>query len=76
MNKRGVKGDRDQRILPDVGVIVRADRQSFRRNDAERMIDEMIDEVCEQNEPAGQPDLPHAGRCSAGDVHCSRRGTP
>ena len=61
MDQRGgVERDRDGEKLPEHCVVVDAVGQRIHRDIAERMVEEMADQIGEQHQPAGQPNLPDA----------------
>ena len=61
MDQRGgVKHDRDREKLPEQGVVVDAAGQRLHRDIAERVIEEMADQIGEQHQAAAEPDLPDA----------------
>ena len=55
---RGIEHDRDRRELPEQGVVVHADGKGIHRDIAERMVEEMTDQVGEQHHAAGKTNLP------------------
>jgi len=57
---RGIENDRNRKELPEQGVIVHALGKRFHRDIAERMVEEMADQIGEQHEPGGEADLPNA----------------
>ena len=58
--RRGIKHDRDRGELPEQHVVGDAGGQRIHRNIAERMVEEMADQIGEQHQPAAEPDLPDA----------------
>src|SRR3954471_1536837 len=61
VDERGaIKHDRDRKELPECAVVVHACGERIDRNVAERVIEEMADEIREQYDPASQTDLPEA----------------
>ena len=61
MNQRGgVEGDRDREELPEHGVVVDPGGQRIHRDIAERMVEEMADQIGKHHQPAGQPNLTDA----------------
>ena len=58
--RRGIENDRNRRELPEQGVVVDAVGQRIHRDIAQRMIDEMADQIAEQHNSTDQPDLAHA----------------
>ena len=56
----GIEHDPDRRELPEAGVPINAAGQRLHRDIAERMVDEMTDQISEQHQSGGQADLPHA----------------
>jgi hypothetical protein len=67
--RRAVEHDRDRGKLPERGVVMDADSQRRHRDVAERMVEEMADQIAEQHQPAGQANLPGA---DAADGFCQR----
>src|SRR3954451_20725428 len=57
---RAVEQPGNRRELPELHVPVDAGRQRFHRNVAERVIEEMADQVGEQDDAAGEANLPRA----------------
>jgi hypothetical protein len=57
---RGVKRDRYGGKSPEQGVVVHARGKRIQRNIAERVVEEMADQIGKQHQPAGQPQLPNA----------------
>ena len=61
MDQRGgIKHDRDREKLPEQGVVIDAAGQRLHRDIAERVIEEMADQIGEQHQSAAEPDLPDA----------------
>ena len=58
--RRGVEGDRDRQKLPEYRVVVDAGGECIHRDIAERMVEEMADQIGKQHQPASQPNLPDA----------------
>ena len=56
----GVEHDRDREQLPEQGVVVDPFGKRIHRDVAERMVEEMADQIGKQHQPAGQPNLPDA----------------
>jgi len=52
--------DRHREELPEQNMVVDAVGQRIDRDVAERMVEEMADQIGEQHHPAGKADLPHA----------------
>ncbi len=65
--RRGVKHDRDREKLPERGVVIDAGGKRIDRDIAERMVEEMADQIGKQHQPAGETDLPDA---DAADEFC------
>ena len=64
---RGIEHDRDRQKLPEQGVVAHADGKGVHRDIAERMVQEMADQIGVQHHAAGKTDLPQpdaAGRSS------------
>ena len=64
---RGIEHDRDRQKLPEQGVVVHADGKGIHRDIAERMVQEMADQIGVQHHAAAKTDLPQpdaAGRSS------------
>jgi hypothetical protein len=57
---RGVEQDRDGEELPERGVQIDPARQRLQRDVAQRMVEEMADQIGEQDYAAGETDLPQA----------------
>ena len=57
---RGVEQDRDGEELPERGVQIDAAGQRLQRDVAERMVEEMADQIGEQHDAADKADLPEA----------------
>ena len=57
---RAVKHDRDRQELPEQEMVVQAPGQRLQRNIAERMVEEMADQIGEEDQPADHADLPDA----------------
>ena len=55
-----VEGDRHRRELPERGVVIDAGGKRIQRDVAERVVEEMADQIGIQHQPAGQANLPHA----------------
>ncbi|MEY9711466.1 hypothetical protein ABIF03_003608 [Bradyrhizobium elkanii] len=55
-----VEHDRDRQELPELGVVVDPDRQRLCRDIAERVVEEMADQVGEHDRPRDDADLPQA----------------
>src|ERR1700686_2091377 len=68
--RRGIKSRRDWQTFPESGVISDTCGKCIQRNIAERMVDEMAEQVGEQNQPKNQTDLPDA---DAADIFVKRR---
>src|SRR6476646_12263798 len=66
----GIKHRRDRQTFPEGGVISDTRGKGIHRNIAERMVDEMAEQVGEQNHPTSQTDLPDA---DAADIFVERR---
>ena len=64
---RAIEHDRDRQELPEQGVVVDARGQRLHRDVAERMVEEMADQIGKQHQPAGEADLPDA---DAADPSC------
>ena len=56
----GIKRCSDWQTFPEGGVISDARGNGIHRNIAERVVDEMAEQVGEQNQPTSQTDLPDA----------------
>ena len=72
---RRVQGNRNRKKLPEQGVVIDADGQRIHRDVAERMIEEMADQIAEQHHAADEPDLAYADaaeECS--DVFAQKDG--
>jgi glycerol-3-phosphate dehydrogenase len=65
--RRGVKRDRDREKSPERGVVIDAGGKRIHRDVAERMVEEMADQIGEHNQAAGEADLPDA---DAADEFC------
>src|SRR6266404_8402864 len=57
---RGIKHRRDRQTFPEGGVKSDTRGKGIHRNIAERMVDEMAEQVGEQNQPTSQTNLPDA----------------
>src|SRR6478672_4998838 len=66
---RGIEHRRDRQAFPEGGVISDTRGKGIHRNIAERMVDEMAEQVGEQNQPTSQTNLPDA---DAADVFVRR----
>src|SRR6266403_869461 len=66
---RGIKRRRDWQTFPEGVVISDARGKGIHRNIAERVVDEMAEQVGEQNQPTSQTDLPDA---DAADIFVKR----
>ena len=58
--RRAIEHDRDWAELPEHHVVVHARGERFHRNIAERVVEEMADQIGEQHQAASQADLPDA----------------
>ena len=56
----GIEQKRDGKELPEQGVKIDASRKRIHRDVAERVVDEMADQIGKQHQPARQTDLPEA----------------
>ena len=56
----GVEHDRDRQELPEPRVIVDAFGERIHRDVAERVVEEMAEEIGEQDHAADEADLAHA----------------
>jgi hypothetical protein len=56
----GVKHDRDRQELPECGVDLDASRQRVHGDVAERVVEEVADQVGEHHDAADKADLPQA----------------
>ena len=65
--RRGVKHNRNREKLPERDVVTDAGGQRIHRDIAERMVEEMADQIGKQHQPAAETDLPHA---DAADQSC------
>ena len=75
MDQRGgVEHDRDREKLPEQHVAVDAVGQRLHRDIAERMVEEMADQIGEQHQPADEADLPDADAAEEfRELGCGRR---
>src|SRR5713101_8769614 len=64
---RGIKHDPDRGKLPERDVVIDTGGKGIRRNIAERVVEEMADQIGEQHQPGGETDLPDA---DAADEFC------
>ncbi len=69
---RRIEGCGDRQELPEQGVVIDARLHRLDRDIAERVIEEMADQIAEQHQPADQPDLPCAD--AAQQFACSLLG--
>ncbi len=58
--RRGIEDDPNGWELPEQGVVFDALGHRLQRDVAERMVEEVADQVGEQHQPAGKADLPQA----------------
>ena len=65
--RRGIEHDRDRAEIARTGVVMDAGGQRIHRDIAERVVEEMADQIGKQHQPAGQADLPDA---DAADEFC------
>ena len=56
----GIEHDRDGKELPEQGVEIDPGRKRIHRDVAERVVDEMADQIGKQHQPARQADLADA----------------
>jgi len=63
----GIKHDRDREKLPECGVVPDTGGKGIHRNIAERVVEEMADQIGKQHQPTGEADLPDA---DAADEFC------
>ena len=56
----GIKHDRDREKLPERGVVLDTGGKRIHRDIAERVVEEMADQIGKQHQPAGETDLPDA----------------
>ena len=56
----GVKHDRDREKLPEQDVVMNTNGKGIQRNIAERVIEEMADQIGKQHQAAGKANLPEA----------------
>jgi hypothetical protein len=56
----GIEHDGDGKELPEQGVEIDSGRKRIHRDVAERVVDEMADQIGEQHQPARQTDLADA----------------
>ena len=57
---RGVEDDGDGCELPEQGVVIDPVGHRLQRDVAERMVEEVADQIGEQHQPAGKANLPQA----------------
>ena len=55
-----VKYDRNREKPPEQNVVMNTNGKRIQRNIAERMVEEMADQIGEQHQPAGETNLPGA----------------
>src|ERR1700738_1874173 len=65
--RRGIKCDRDREKLPEHDVVIEAGGKRIHRDVAERVVEEMADQIGKHHQPAGETDLPDA---DAADEFC------
>ncbi len=65
--RRGVKCDRDWEKLPEQHVVGDPAGECIHRDIAERMVEEMADEIGKQHQAAGETNLPDAD--AADELH-------
>ena len=63
---RGVEQDRDREELPEQEVPIDPGRERLQRDVAQRMVEEMADQIGEQHHAAGKADLPQADAAHEG----------
>jgi hypothetical protein len=71
--RRAVEDDRDGGELPEQRVVVDALGQRIERDVAERVVEEMADQVAEQHQAADQPHLSHADTTEERPDRCGGR---
>ncbi len=64
---RGIKCDRDREKLPEHDVVIEAGGKRIHRDVAERVVEEMADQIGKQHQAAGETHLPDA---DAADEFC------
>src|ERR1700694_3910317 len=58
--RRAVEHDRHRRKSPEQDVVINPSGERFHRDIAERMVEEMADQIGKQHEAAAETDLPDA----------------